>query len=82
MEGCNFFTWFDPPMCERLRELIPAFLQVRNEIEVEIRALRLMRNWIPGFTRFVVRFVFVLLLDFLYAIIITNQISFLAIPQK
>lgn len=34
--ACNFFDWCNAPMCARSKELIPGFLRVRREMEVEI----------------------------------------------
>lgn len=64
-------------MCESLMELIHAFLRVRNEMEAEIRTLWSTKivwiNWILEFVIGVVVtwiciYVFMLFLDFLFAV--------------
>ncbi|KAG8379460.1 hypothetical protein BUALT_Bualt07G0090800 [Buddleja alternifolia] len=37
---CDFFTWFDPPMCARSKLIIPGLLRRLNRQEEEIRKLQ------------------------------------------
>ena len=43
---CGFFTWVDPPMCARSKEIIPGLLRRINTGENEIkRYKRRERTW-------------------------------------
>ncbi|PWA40627.1 hypothetical protein CTI12_AA563160 [Artemisia annua] len=37
---CNFFDWFDLPMCARSTEIIPGLLMSRNVLEESMNELR------------------------------------------
>ncbi|PIN06779.1 hypothetical protein CDL12_20663 [Handroanthus impetiginosus] len=34
--GCSFFSWMDPPVCERSRQIIPGLLRRVNKLENEV----------------------------------------------
>ncbi len=34
--GCGFFRWYDPPMCARLKKVIPGLLRRIRELEARI----------------------------------------------
>ena len=34
--SCGFFTWHDPPMCTRSREIIPGLLRRINTAEAQV----------------------------------------------
>ncbi|PWA46103.1 zinc finger, GRF-type [Artemisia annua] len=36
---CDFFSWLDPPMCARSRQIIPGLLSSRNEIQETLDAM-------------------------------------------
>lgn len=38
--GCGFIKWFDPPICSRLKKIIPRLLRRMNRSEEEIETLR------------------------------------------
>ncbi|PIN02097.1 DNA topoisomerase [Handroanthus impetiginosus] len=46
--GCNFFSWVDPPMCARSRQIIPGLLKRVNKLESEIarRKSKELKMWI------------------------------------
>ena len=35
--GCSFFIWIDPPMCNRARMIIPGLLRRLTEMEEDIK---------------------------------------------
>ncbi|KAI7730087.1 hypothetical protein M8C21_022055 [Ambrosia artemisiifolia] len=37
--GCQYFNWFDPPMCERSTKIIPGLLRSKNRLEGEVTYL-------------------------------------------
>ncbi|CAH9069248.1 unnamed protein product [Cuscuta europaea] len=39
--GCNFMEWFDPPMCQRAKRIIPELLKRINRQDEEIRSLEM-----------------------------------------
>ncbi|GER50502.1 GRF zinc finger containing protein [Striga asiatica] len=39
--SCDFFDWYDPPMCRRSKMIIPGLLRKMNEREAEIEMLKL-----------------------------------------
>ncbi|KAG8379805.1 hypothetical protein BUALT_Bualt07G0127500 [Buddleja alternifolia] len=38
--GCGFFKWFDPPMYNRSRNVIPGLLRNVDRLETELRIVR------------------------------------------
>ncbi|KAG8371573.1 hypothetical protein BUALT_Bualt13G0102000 [Buddleja alternifolia] len=42
--GCGFFEWFDPPMCNRSRNVIPGLLRNVDRLETELRIVLKGRN--------------------------------------
>ena len=36
--GCNFFGWYDPPICNRVRQVIPDLLQKVDLLEKKVEA--------------------------------------------
>lgn len=38
---CNYFTWFDPPMCARSKMIIPGLLRKISDLEGEIHDMEL-----------------------------------------
>lgn len=35
-KGCNYCLWFDPPLCPRLKAIIPRLLRKAEKLEVEL----------------------------------------------
>ncbi|KAM7501346.1 hypothetical protein LguiB_000250 [Lonicera macranthoides] len=33
---CGYFSWVDPPMCKRSKEIIPGLLRKKNQLEDEV----------------------------------------------
>ncbi|KAM6557692.1 hypothetical protein CsatB_004711 [Cannabis sativa] len=38
-QGCNFWMWYDPPMCERALVVIPGLLRKIRNLEMEVSNL-------------------------------------------
>ncbi|KAK6138994.1 hypothetical protein DH2020_027264 [Rehmannia glutinosa] len=38
--GCQFFSWEDPPMCNRARQIIPGLLRKINKIQDELEKMK------------------------------------------
>ncbi|KAG8388161.1 hypothetical protein BUALT_Bualt02G0097100 [Buddleja alternifolia] len=38
--GCNYFLWFDPPMCERSRQVIPGLLRSIDQTESQLHQVQ------------------------------------------
>ena len=36
--GCNFFGWYDPPICNRARQVIPGLLRKVDLLEKKVEA--------------------------------------------
>ncbi|GER45281.1 GRF zinc finger containing protein [Striga asiatica] len=37
--GCDFFSWVDPPMCNRSKQIIPGLLRKSNQLRAQNEAL-------------------------------------------
>ncbi|KAG8370978.1 hypothetical protein BUALT_Bualt13G0039400 [Buddleja alternifolia] len=37
---CRYFAWFDPPMCERSRHVIPGLLRSLRRVETELHRVK------------------------------------------
>ncbi|KAH7859807.1 hypothetical protein Vadar_005727 [Vaccinium darrowii] len=42
--GCGFFVWFDPPMCERSKMVIPRLLRTLRRVEDEAKRAKKMER--------------------------------------
>ena len=40
VEGCGYFEWYDPIICERAKMIIPALLRRMNEKDASIERLK------------------------------------------
>uniref|UniRef100_A0A5B7ACY3 GRF-type domain-containing protein n=1 Tax=Davidia involucrata TaxID=16924 RepID=A0A5B7ACY3_DAVIN len=38
--GCGFFNWYDPPICNRARQVIPGLLRSMTRLEIEVSRLQ------------------------------------------
>ena len=56
--GCSFFIWIDPPMCDRARMIIPCLLRRLTKMEEKIRRAKRREKIIWGWALFSV-FMFV-----------------------
>ncbi|GER54804.1 GRF zinc finger containing protein [Striga asiatica] len=46
--GCNYFSWIDPPMCPRSRQIIPGLLRRVNRLEDELATKKSREKWLWG----------------------------------
>ncbi|CAA0829044.1 Unknown protein [Striga hermonthica] len=46
--GCNYFSWIDPPMCPRSRQIIPGLLKRVNRLENELATRKSREKWLWG----------------------------------
>ena len=39
-EGCRYWVWVDPEMCQRSKDIIPGLIRTKNKLEAKIETLQ------------------------------------------
>ncbi|CAA0839001.1 Unknown protein [Striga hermonthica] len=69
--GCDYFDWFDPPMCRRSKMIIPGLLRKMNERQTEIEKLKQKNEQLVELNKKLKKIVFILVL-LLVLVILSN----------
>ncbi|GER56895.1 GRF zinc finger containing protein [Striga asiatica] len=69
LRGCDFFDWYDPPMCRRSKIIIPGLLRKMNEREVEIKKLKLKNEHLVKLDKKLKKIVCILVLLLVFTIL-------------
>ncbi|CAA0828986.1 Unknown protein [Striga hermonthica] len=69
--GCDYFDWFDPPMCRRSKMIIPGLLRKMNERQTEIEKLKQKNEKLVELNKKLKKIVFILIL-LLVLVILSN----------
>ncbi|XP_057465413.1 uncharacterized protein LOC130755079 [Actinidia eriantha] len=43
--ACGFFSWVDPPLCARARQIIPGLLRRTNDLQAKLQVHRRREKW-------------------------------------
>ena len=43
--ACGFFSWVDPPLCTRVRQIIPGLLRRTNDLQAKLEVHRTREKW-------------------------------------
>ncbi|CAA0825528.1 Unknown protein [Striga hermonthica] len=69
--ACDYFDWFDPPMCRRSKIIILGLLRKMNERQTEIEKLKLKNEHLVELNKKLKKIVFILVL-LLMLVILSN----------